>query len=253
MITDFIPYHPRQCMFRMFHVNDVVLLALSSSHGLSIIWSMLNRHHFLLTAVEPCLSTISRSSALRLKSFRKVSSHFHAASFRIRNHALILLNRLVDDRVRTRYCGAGRMKQLGYNFCHNWRPPFIMVSPFQRPKSLSYYLVMKLSDYLTVKYKILTDIALPRRFSGWVSRLLVSASLLVFFFVITFHFYRNESGQKFEPETLNAEPGEGSLGSVRGPDIAVPSIPFKFRTVGLIFYGRRSRVEILDCYLKVRF
>lgn len=31
----------------------------------------------------------------------------------------------------------------------------------------------------------------------------------------------------------------------------IPAIPENFRTVGLVFYGRRSRVEILDCYLKV--
>ncbi|KAL8699556.1 MAG: hypothetical protein Q9201_005939 [Fulgogasparrea decipioides] len=31
---------------------------------------------------------------------------------------------------------------------------------------------------------------------------------------------------------------------------SIPVIPKDFRTVGLIFYGRRSRVEILKCYLK---
>ncbi|KAL9014100.1 MAG: hypothetical protein Q9173_001242 [Seirophora scorigena] len=30
----------------------------------------------------------------------------------------------------------------------------------------------------------------------------------------------------------------------------IPVIPRDFRMVGLVFYGRRSRVEILDCYLK---
>lgn len=32
----------------------------------------------------------------------------------------------------------------------------------------------------------------------------------------------------------------------------IPVIPQDFPIVGLVFYGRRSRVEILDCYLKVR-
>lgn len=31
----------------------------------------------------------------------------------------------------------------------------------------------------------------------------------------------------------------------------IPTISKDFRTVALVFYGRRSRVEILDCYLKV--
>ena len=43
------------------------------------------------------------------------------------------------------------------------------------------------------------------------------------------------------------------MGLVRGPKITVPDIPSAFKTIGLIFYGRRSRVEILNCYLKVRF
>ncbi|KAI4168781.1 MAG: hypothetical protein LQ348_007435 [Seirophora lacunosa] len=30
----------------------------------------------------------------------------------------------------------------------------------------------------------------------------------------------------------------------------IPVMPRDFRIVGLVFYGRRSRVEILDCYLK---
>ncbi|KAL8910631.1 MAG: hypothetical protein Q9171_004086 [Xanthocarpia ochracea] len=34
------------------------------------------------------------------------------------------------------------------------------------------------------------------------------------------------------------------------PVATIPVIPKHFRTVGLVFYGRRSRVEILQCYLK---
>lgn len=48
-----------------------------------------------------------------------------------------------------------------------------------------------------------------------------------------------------EPE---AEP---LLGDLRGPDISISQIPENFKTVGIVFFGRRSRVEILDCYLKV--
>ena len=45
---------------------------------------------------------------------------------------------------------------------------------------------------------------------------------------------------------------EPKLSAVRGPDdIMLPQMPGKFKTVGMVFYGRKSRVEILDCYLKV--
>lgn len=47
------------------------------------------------------------------------------------------------------------------------------------------------------------------------------------------------------------DPEEGILSAARGPEILVPEIPKTFQTVGVVFYGRRSRVEILDCYLKV--
>ncbi|KAL8905160.1 MAG: hypothetical protein Q9207_002819, partial [Kuettlingeria erythrocarpa] len=40
------------------------------------------------------------------------------------------------------------------------------------------------------------------------------------------------------------------LERLRQPSAPVPVIPRDFRVVGLVFYGRRSRVEILDCYLK---
>ncbi|KAI4201765.1 MAG: hypothetical protein LQ346_002076 [Caloplaca aetnensis] len=40
------------------------------------------------------------------------------------------------------------------------------------------------------------------------------------------------------------------LEHLRQPGAPVPVIPKDFRVVGLVFYGRRSRVEILDCYLK---
>ena len=42
------------------------------------------------------------------------------------------------------------------------------------------------------------------------------------------------------------------LGTNRGPDIHYPEIPKTFKTIAVVFYGRKTRVEILDCYLKVR-
>ena len=44
---------------------------------------------------------------------------------------------------------------------------------------------------------------------------------------------------------------EHRLDHPRAPTKPIPVIPENFHTVGLVFYGRRSRVEILDCYLKV--
>lgn len=42
------------------------------------------------------------------------------------------------------------------------------------------------------------------------------------------------------------------LGKNHGPEIHYPKIPEKFEVIAVVFYGRRTRVEILDCYLKVR-
>ncbi|KAI4226058.1 MAG: hypothetical protein L6R36_003462 [Xanthoria steineri] len=40
------------------------------------------------------------------------------------------------------------------------------------------------------------------------------------------------------------------LDHLQRPSAPIPVIPGEFRTVGLVFYGRRSRVEILQCYLQ---
>lgn len=112
---------------------------------------------------------------------------------------------------------------------------------------------MKFSQYPNVHYTNLRENLRPWRRALIVAfKLLLITSLLAVLFITTLQLYRNRLGQNSEPATLNAEPGEASLGLVRGPKIAVPEIPLSFKTVGLVFYGRRSRVEILDCYLKVR-
>ena len=104
-----------------------------------------------------------------------------------------------------------------------------------------------------VQYALLSKSLRPRRRALLViTKYVAIASLLALFSVSTLHLYNVQSGQRSEPATLNAKPGEASMGLVRGPKIAIPTIPSTFKTVGLIFYGRRSRVEILDCYLKVR-
>ena len=65
-----------------------------------------------------------------------------------------------------------------------------------------------------------------------------------------------------EPEPAPSEPDASPpapskpdvpmLGNLRGPDnIIIPQIPKNFKTVGMVFFGRKSKVEILDCYLKV--
>ncbi len=58
---------------------------------------------------------------------------------------------------------------------------------------------------------------------------------------------------KLDPPPPPPAADEPLLGEVRGPDtIVIPHIPQNFKTVGLVFFGRKSRVEILDCYLKVK-
>jgi len=60
------------------------------------------------------------------------------------------------------------------------------------------------------------------------------------------------AAEKLDPPPPPAA-DEPLLGEVRGPDtIVIPQIPKRFKTVGMVFYGRKSRVEILDCYLKVK-
>ena len=48
------------------------------------------------------------------------------------------------------------------------------------------------------------------------------------------------------------DPHRVRLGATRMPDVAVSEMPTdNFQTVAVVFYGRRDRVAILDCYLKV--
>jgi len=61
------------------------------------------------------------------------------------------------------------------------------------------------------------------------------------------------AADKLDPPPPPPAADEPLLGEVRGPDtIVIPHIPQNFKTVGLVFFGRKSRVEILDCYLKVK-
>ena len=111
---------------------------------------------------------------------------------------------------------------------------------------------MRLLQHSNVQYTSLTGKLRPGRGALVVtSKLLTAAFFLAVVSITSLHLYKVRSGRRFEPATLNAEPGEASLGLVRGPKITIPHIPSAFKTVGLIFYGRRSRVEILNCYLKV--
>ncbi|KAL8704573.1 MAG: hypothetical protein Q9201_002265 [Fulgogasparrea decipioides] len=48
-----------------------------------------------------------------------------------------------------------------------------------------------------------------------------------------------------------SDSGDDFLSFARGPLIQVPEIPNTFPIVGVVFYGRRNRVEILECYLRV--
>ena len=88
------------------------------------------------------------------------------------------------------------------------------------------------------QYTRLIDDSWPRRPRYVTLIRYIGAALLVILLLILvgFHFFG---------------PYSGHLVATRGPDIVLPEIPKDFQTVAVVFYGRRSRVEILDCYLKV--
>ena len=95
-----------------------------------------------------------------------------------------------------------------------------------------------LSKYHNVHYTSLVDNTSSRRRAFvFISRLLAFALFITAVVILS---------------VLSYKP---TLGPQRGAEISVPHIPedFNFRTVGLVFYGRRSRVSILDCYLRVCF
>jgi hypothetical protein len=92
-----------------------------------------------------------------------------------------------------------------------------------------------LSRYHNVHYtSLIENTSSRRRAFVFISKLLGFALFITVITVCSFLLYKP------------------TLGPHRGPEISVPHIPKDFRTVGLVFYGRRSRVSILDCYLKVR-
>ena len=83
--------------------------------------------------------------------------------------------------------------------------------------------------------------------------LLVALALLGF---VTLHVSSTRhilDNEVLDQEVPNSEgpPLPPLLGNTRGSDTVVPELPQDFKVVGLVFFGRRSRVEILDCYLKV--
>lgn len=98
--------------------------------------------------------------------------------------------------------------------------------PFAKPKLLP--------RYSNIPYTPLAEQPTPRqRFSKLIIKIL-SAILLVAAIILTICLLHNPK-----------------LGHLQQPNAPIPVIPQDFRVVGLVFYGRRSRVEILDCYLKV--
>ncbi|KAL8668499.1 MAG: hypothetical protein Q9168_006874 [Polycauliona sp. 1 TL-2023] len=93
-----------------------------------------------------------------------------------------------------------------------------------------------LPRYANIPYTPLTDRQQPtprQRFIKGTFKILLSIALIVAS-ITTFCLVHN------------ARP----LEHLQRPLAPVPVIPKDFRTVGLVFYGRRDRVEVLDCYLK---
>ena len=52
-----------------------------------------------------------------------------------------------------------------------------------------------------------------------------------------------------KPGVLQDE--ENPNGFQEGPEVVALTVPLGVRIIGLVFYGRRALIEILDCYLKV--
>ncbi len=89
-----------------------------------------------------------------------------------------------------------------------------------------------LPQYHYPPYTILQENIVPRRRAfGVMCKILVLGFLVTIFLILG---------------TLLYKP---TLGPVR--KIVVPEIPPNFQVKALVFYGRRSRVSILDCYLRV--
>lgn len=103
---------------------------------------------------------------------------------------------------------------------------FVIMFPFAKPKLLP--------RYANIPYTPLAEHSNPRqRFWKHVYKI-TSVLLVVAAVIATICLLHNPK-----------------LEHLQQPSAPIPVIPDKFRVVGLVFYGRRSRVEILDCYLKV--
>ena len=90
-----------------------------------------------------------------------------------------------------------------------------------------------LLPYHNVRYTLLQDNrASRRRIFGLVCKVLAVTTFTTIILTLGFVLYKP------------------TLGPPR--QILIPTIPQKFPVKALVFYGRRSRVSILDCYLRVR-
>ena len=101
-----------------------------------------------------------------------------------------------------------------------------------------FYTQKLLPQYSNIPYTPLRDLSPHRNLSSRPLSVLIFKILAVIAAIL---------GLVFVTRPLYAP----RLGHSRDPVGPIPAIPTEFRTVGLVFYGRRSRVEVLDCYLKV--
>ena len=87
--------------------------------------------------------------------------------------------------------------------------------------------------YHDVSYTLLQESRLTRRrIVALVCKAVALVSFIITFLALGFLLYKP------------------TLGTPR--QVVVPEIPKAFPVKALVFYGRRSRVSILDCYLRVR-
>src|SRR4051812_33825145 len=114
---------------------------------------------------------------------------------------------------------------------------------------------MESSDEISDKHTLLEDNLLfrwcRRINSSWWRRIFVTAcvmSVLVNLAVLRYNYYHRSNPTLITPTDVNRT----SWVSLFPQRIEKFEKPKEFRIVGLVFAGRRDRLSILDCYLRVR-
>ncbi|KAL8736559.1 MAG: hypothetical protein Q9181_002369 [Wetmoreana brouardii] len=116
---------------------------------------------------------------------------------------------------------------------------------------------MLFPNFSKVRYSPLNEQSRSRRRRNLIILTFAVILVVAALFVVASHFsgLKRISLSSGDQSPAPSEPGpsdpeDNFLSFARGPLIQVPEIPNKFPIVGVVFYGRRNRVEILECYLR---